>query len=87
MGTVQEPVLAVTIAIFSFASVFVSLYMISVVFVVRKVSLADYLMLLAWVSYNHTTEENAGLMFPSPDFGFGVCRFTPLRSKERPWPT
>jgi hypothetical protein len=87
MGTVQEPVLAVTIAIFSFASIFVSLYMISAVFVVRKISLADYLMLLAWVRYNHTPEENVGLMSPSLDVGFGVCLFTPLRSKERPWPT
>lgn len=46
----QDIILAISIIVFLLATVFVALYFISCVFVVRTVRLADWLMLLAWVS-------------------------------------
>jgi hypothetical protein len=45
----QPAVLGVTITIFALASIFVALRFISRIFVVKKVVLHDYLMLVAWV--------------------------------------
>lgn len=42
-------VLGVSIAFFVIASIFVALRFVSRIFVVRRVGLHDYLMLLAWV--------------------------------------
>lgn len=46
----QVSIFAISIIVFLLATVFVGLYFISCVFVVRAVRLADWLMLLAWVS-------------------------------------
>jgi hypothetical protein len=46
----QVTILAISIIVFLLATAFVALYFISCVFVVRVVRLADWLMLLAWVS-------------------------------------
>lgn len=43
-------IFAISIFVFLLATAFVALYFISCVFVVRAVRLADWLMLLAWVS-------------------------------------
>lgn len=46
----QDVILAISITVFVLATAFVALYLISCVFVVRAVRLADWLMLIAWVS-------------------------------------
>lgn len=45
----RPAVLAVSIPVFVVASLFVALRFVSQIFVVRRVALHDYLMLLAWV--------------------------------------
>lgn len=49
MQSRQPATLGVSVTIFVLASIFVALRFISRVFVVRKVGLHDWLMLLAWV--------------------------------------
>lgn len=50
MANHQLLVLAVSLPFFVLASIFVGLYLIASAFVLRKLELHDYLMLLAWVS-------------------------------------
>lgn len=50
MQSRQPVTLGVSVTIFVLASIFVALRFISRVFVVKKVGLHDWLMLLAWVS-------------------------------------
>lgn len=45
----QQATLGVSITFFSIASIFVALRFISRIFVVRKIGLHDWLMLVAWV--------------------------------------
>ncbi|EKV19581.1 hypothetical protein PDIG_02200 [Penicillium digitatum PHI26] len=47
----QQATLGVSITFFSIATIFVTLRFISRIFVVRKVGLHDWLMLVAWVGY------------------------------------
>jgi hypothetical protein len=52
MQTRQPTTLAVSITFFVIASIFVALRFVSRIFVVRRIALHDYLMLLAWVRWN-----------------------------------
>lgn len=51
----RPEVLVVSIVFFVLASVFVALRFVSRIWIVRKVTLHDYLMLLAWVYWHRIT--------------------------------
>lgn len=52
-------VLVVSLVIFALATVFVALRFFSRIFIVRKLALHDYLMLLAWVCFPCSKEANS----------------------------
>jgi hypothetical protein len=52
MDNRQVIVLTVSIFFFVLACLFVGLYVISSLFIVKKLALPDYLMILAWVGVN-----------------------------------
>lgn len=75
------PVLVVSILLLVFASVFVGLYLVSCLFVVKKVRLSDYLMLLAWVSKPACGQGCSNLrVYKVLDFGFVFSLLFAVRS-------
>lgn len=59
----QVAIFVIGIVFFLLATVFVALYFISCIFVVRAVRLADWLMLLAWVSLHTMTVSSTNRLF------------------------
>lgn len=72
----RPEVLVVSIVFFLIATVFVALRFVSRIFIVRRLSLHDYVMLVAWVSrpsYRATVREAHWIQVI--DFGFSFSLF------------
>ena len=76
MQSRQSATLGVSVAVFVIASVFVVLRFISRVFVVRRVGLHDYLMLLAWVCTNPRVAAASPGACSATGLGLEACAIT-----------